>query len=125
MKKYGSLRRCEFTSISTCQAFGDIDGDGKEEIIVGNSSKVKYAIKPFCRKLQTKLNLMFLFYFQELFLYKCIPVKGWILHDQKDMASPVFGVKWIDITGDGVKELVVFSMKGLYIFQVCQVCNKK
>lgn len=52
-------------------------------------------------------------------MYKCLPVKGWTLQDQKNIASPIFGVKWIDITGDGVKELVVFSMKGVYIFQVC------
>lgn len=38
--------------------------------------------------------------------------------ETKKVVSPVLGVKYIDLTGDGVKELAVFTMKGVYIFQV-------
>lgn len=43
--------------------------------------------------------------------------KGWCLEDLKKMKAPILDLKYFDICGDGVKELVVFSMKGIHILQ--------
>lgn len=40
LKKYCSLKRSEVTSISSSIAMADLDFDGQEEILIGNSSKV-------------------------------------------------------------------------------------
>lgn len=42
----------------------------------------------------------------------------WYLEELKHIAAPVLSVKHVDLTGDGVRELVVFSMKGLHVYQV-------
>lgn len=61
----------------------------------------------------------YIFYFlKEIFLYKQYYNEKWELDEIKKVSSPIFGLKHADVTGDGVKELVVFSMKGVHIFQV-------
>lgn len=51
-------------------------------------------------------------------LLKYVNQKGWCLEDLKKIAAPVLGVKYVDISGDGVKELVVLGMKGVHVLQV-------
>lgn len=51
-------------------------------------------------------------------LLKYVEQKGWCLEDLKKFAAPVLGIKYLDISGDGAKELVVLGMKGVYVLQV-------
>lgn len=55
-------------------------------------------------------------------LYKFNKEKGWCLIDIKKIGTPIFGITSVDITGDGVKELVVLTIKGVHILQVRCVC---
>ncbi|XP_019868581.1 KICSTOR complex protein kaptin isoform X2 [Aethina tumida] len=92
LSDYLTLPRHDRTSILTSCEIADINFDGQKEILIGSSS-------------------------QEILLYKYIENKGWKLDELRKFASPILGVKYVDITGDGVKELIVFSMKGIHILQ--------
>ncbi|KRT83280.1 hypothetical protein AMK59_4597 [Oryctes borbonicus] len=93
MDNYKTLRRCDPVSVTSCIEVADIDFDGCDEIVLGNSR-------------------------QELLLYKFNNnEEEWRIMETKNVVSPIFRIKYVDVTADGVKELVVFTMKGLYIFQ--------
>ncbi|KAK9702111.1 hypothetical protein QE152_g30175 [Popillia japonica] len=93
MDNYRTLRRCDPVSVTSCVEIADIDFDGYDEIVLGNSR-------------------------QELLLYKFHKDEDeWRILETKSLVSPIFRIKYLDITADGVKELIVFTMKGLYIFQ--------
>ncbi|XP_045474499.1 KICSTOR complex protein kaptin-like [Harmonia axyridis] len=92
LSNYISLPRNSSTTLLTCCDVIDIDLDGQLEILVGSSAK-------------------------EIILYKQYDDHKWILDDVKKVSSPIFGIKHVDITGDAVKEMIVFSMKGVHIFQ--------
>lgn len=51
-------------------------------------------------------------------LYKFNKEKGWCLTDIKKIGAPIFGIMSVDITGDGIKELIVLTIKGVHILQV-------
>ncbi|XP_018575978.1 KICSTOR complex protein kaptin-like [Anoplophora glabripennis] len=89
---YATLPRHDSTSILTCCEIADIDFDGRKEILIGNSA-------------------------EEIMLLKHIEQKGWCLEDLKKIAAPVLGLKYLDVSGDGVKELVVLGMKGVHVLQ--------
>ncbi|KAJ8923985.1 hypothetical protein NQ315_006761 [Exocentrus adspersus] len=89
---YSTLPRHDSTSIMTCCEIADIDFDGEKEILIGNSA-------------------------QEIMLLKHDTQKGWCLEDVKKIAAPVLGIKYIDISGDGVRELVILGMKGVHVLQ--------
>ena len=36
----------------------------------------------------------------------------------KSFAQPLYGIDYIDLTNDGVRELIVASSKGLHVLQV-------
>lgn len=44
LKKYCSLKRSTATSVSSCLEVVDLDFDGEDELLIGNSAKV-YIIK--------------------------------------------------------------------------------
>lgn len=47
-----------------------------------------------------------------------MPDDEWWLTDLKRVTSPIFGLMSIDLTGEGVQELIVLTMKGVHILQV-------
>lgn len=51
-------------------------------------------------------------------LYKKNKEKGWCLEEIKTIVSPLLGLKYVDMSGDGVKDLAVLSMKGVHVLQV-------
>lgn len=56
-------------------------------------------------------------------LYKAVHIEDSTDYEMKlievmKLVGPIFHLLYMDITGDGVKELIVFTMKGLYIYQV-------
>lgn len=93
LDKYGTLRRCDLVSVTSCVEVADLDFDGHDEILLGNSR-------------------------QEILLYKMNKQeREWRIMETKNFVSPIFRIKYADLTADGVNELIVFTMKGLYIFQ--------
>lgn len=51
-------------------------------------------------------------------LYKKKGEKGWCLEEIKSIVAPILGLKYVDMSGDGVKDLVILSMKGVHVLQV-------
>ncbi len=47
------------------------------------------------------------------------------LISQRSFADPILALTQVDITGDGVKELAVLSLKGLHILQVQKVVQPR
>lgn len=52
-----------------------------------------------------------------MYLYKFKKEKGWCLTDLKKVGVPILGLLNMDINGDGVRELIVLTMKGVHVFQ--------
>ncbi|CAG9860239.1 unnamed protein product [Phyllotreta striolata] len=92
LSKYSTLPRINTTNISTTCEVADIDFDGEKEILIGTSS-------------------------EEIMVYKRDSEKVWWLEEVKKMTSPILGIKCVDVTGDGVKDLVILSMKGVQVLQ--------
>lgn len=42
---------------------------------------------------------------------------------QRSFACPVMGLNRLDITGDGMEDLIIVTLKGLHILQVCDRLN--
>uniref|UniRef100_T1J5Z3 Kaptin n=1 Tax=Strigamia maritima TaxID=126957 RepID=T1J5Z3_STRMM len=99
-----------------CACVADVDMDGRNEIVLGT-------------------------YGQEILIYKyngdninsesdseefCLEPE-YYLKWQKSFAYPLHSIKYIDITNDGMNELIVLSLKGMHILQhpseeVAKVC---
>lgn len=50
-------------------------------------------------------------------LYKFKKEAGWCLTALKKIGVPVLGMLNMDVNGDGVRELIVLTMKGVHVFQ--------
>lgn len=93
LANYECLPRTNSGNIFSCCEIADIDFDGSYEILIANSA-------------------------MEILMYKFYEnKKEWWLHEIKKLSSPIFSIKYSDLTGDGVKDLLVFSMKGLHVLQ--------
>lgn len=56
---------------------------------------------------------------QQLFLYKFDKKESkWYLEENRQIVAPVLSMKYVDITGDGIRELVVNSLKGIHVLRV-------
>ncbi|XP_049959870.1 KICSTOR complex protein kaptin-like isoform X2 [Schistocerca serialis cubense] len=80
----------EFDAV-LCSCIADIDMDGEQEILLGT-------------------------YGQEMLMYK-YKSDSWVLSGKRTFANPIHSVLYVDVTGDGVKELVVLSLRGVHILQ--------
>ncbi|XP_028149756.1 KICSTOR complex protein kaptin [Diabrotica virgifera virgifera] len=92
LSNYSTLPRLSSITMLSCCEVDDIDFDGKKEILVGTNS-------------------------EEILLYKRDSENIWWLEELKKVTGPVLGIKCIDMTGDGVKDLVIQSMKGVQVLQ--------
>ncbi|XP_066262660.1 KICSTOR complex protein kaptin-like [Euwallacea similis] len=93
LSDYITLPRYDSCTVFNSCVVADIDFDGQKEILLGTSSG-------------------------EIILYKCDENdKKWYLEEIKHIVAPVLSLKYIDISGDGIKELIVSSMKGIHILQ--------
>lgn len=122
MKKCGTLPRADMTNIFSCLDVYDIDFDGSKEILIGNSTEV-HTSHTLC------WNFKFTYFFQDIFLYKFRKDKGWCLTDLKKIGVPILGLLNMDVNGDGIRELIVMTMKGVHVFQhnlkVAEILEKK
>ena len=69
----------------------------------------------------------FLFIKQELLIFKGVRLDNtgnssnsidFQLMWKRSFASPLFAIEYLDLTNDGLKELVVASLSGLHVLQV-------
>ena len=91
--------------VPTCCALADIDFDGQQEILMGT-------------------------YGEELLVYKKSDEKAWKLQWSKSFNNPIHGVFHLDLTNDGVKELVIVTAKTVIILQhdlkkVLDLCHSR
>lgn len=80
----------EFDAV-LCSSVADVDMDNNKEILLGT-------------------------YGQELLIYKYVN-KLWVLYGQRTFANPIHSLMYVDVTGDGVRELVILSLRGVHILQ--------
>jgi KICSTOR complex protein kaptin len=79
-----------------CSLVADFDMDGSPEIMIGT-------------------------YGQEILLYKYVDgansSKEWILKGQSTLSNPIYSLLYLDLTSDGMNELVALTLKGVHIMQ--------
>lgn len=56
-------------------------------------------------------------YSHEIYVFKINYDEKWILSDIRKFDSPVYSMAYLDITNDGMKELIVLTQRGVYILQ--------
>ncbi|XP_068456843.1 KICSTOR complex protein kaptin [Clinocottus analis] len=86
-----------------CALVIDLDFDGQKEVLLGT-------------------------YGQELLCYKFQPAgRGrdgqFQLHWRRSFKSPLLSIIYLDLTGDGLRELAVLTLKGLHILQHSLICT--
>ncbi|CAB1433589.1 unnamed protein product [Pleuronectes platessa] len=83
-----------------CALVIDLDFDGQKEVLLGT-------------------------YGQELLCYKFHPVgsREFQLLWRRSFKSPLLSIIYLDLTGDGLKELAVLTLKGLHILQHSLACT--
>ncbi|XP_057333516.1 KICSTOR complex protein kaptin-like isoform X1 [Microplitis mediator] len=91
MKKEVVLQTGDNTDCILSSCVADINMDGNNEILLGT-------------------------YSHEILIYIYDKSK-WILMDRKKFDSPVHSMCYLDLTGDGLKELVVLTQRGVYFLQ--------
>ncbi|XP_053595945.1 KICSTOR complex protein kaptin isoform X2 [Microplitis demolitor] len=91
MKKEVVLQTGDNTDCILSSCVADINMDGNNEILLGT-------------------------YSHEILIYIYDKSK-WILMDKKKFDSPVHSMCYLDLTGDGLKELVVLTQRGVYFLQ--------
>ncbi|ENN74705.1 hypothetical protein YQE_08822, partial [Dendroctonus ponderosae] len=93
LSDYLTLARHNNSTVFTSCIVADIDFDGQKEILLGTGS-------------------------EEIILYKRdIKENKWYLEEIKNLVAPILSMTYLDISGDGVKELIVSSMKGIHVLQ--------
>ncbi|XP_065200975.1 KICSTOR complex protein kaptin-like isoform X2 [Planococcus citri] len=75
-----------------CSVIADVDFDGNKEIILGT-------------------------YGEELLLFKYVDNETWKMIGQKSIPNPVHKLYYVDLTEDGVSELITVTAKGLHVYQ--------
>lgn len=80
-------------NVTSCTCIADIDLDGTNEILIGK-------------------------YGEELLAYKYNEIDGWQIEGIKSLPNPVYALLYEDVSGDGIKELIVLTLKGVLIIQV-------
>ena len=70
----------------------DIDFDGKQEILIGT-------------------------YGEQMLVYKNVREDQWVLHWNKSFNNPIHNIYHLDMTGDGVKDLFIVTLKTVIILQ--------
>ncbi|XP_074115381.1 KICSTOR complex protein kaptin isoform X1 [Cotesia typhae] len=91
MKKEIILQTGDNTDCILSSCVADINMDGKNEILLGT-------------------------YSHEILIFMCNN-DTWSLIDKRKFDSPVYSICYLDLTGDGVKELVVLTQRGVYFLQ--------
>lgn len=93
MKRDVILNGSELSDCILCCCVADINMDGNNEILLGT-------------------------YGQEVLIFALMNDTTWELTARKLFNAPVHSITYMDITNDGIKELIVFTQRGVHILQV-------
>lgn len=96
MKRDEILNGSESSDCILCCCVADINMDGLNEILLGT-------------------------YGQEILIFSLIN-NTWELSARKLFDAPVHSISYMDITNDGIKELIVLTQRGVHILQVSLFC---
>ncbi|XP_064483754.1 KICSTOR complex protein kaptin-like isoform X2 [Ornithodoros turicata] len=104
LDKCAVLPHSEHFDSVTCGCIADVDMDGTHEVVLGT-------------------------YGQEVLVFK-LEDERYVPLWQQTVSHPVLSLRYLDITGDGLRELVVLSTKGLHILQhdlqeTAEVCMER
>lgn len=94
MERDVKLAGSEFSDCVLCSCIADVNMDGKNEILLGT-------------------------YNQEVLVYTLVD-DTWELAERRLFDAPVHSISYLDLTGDGMKELAVLTQRGVHILQVCK-----
>ncbi|GLV39591.1 hypothetical protein CBL_08343 [Carabus blaptoides fortunei] len=86
------LEGSNYFNVTTCACIADIDLDGENEILIGSYGK-------------------------EMLAYKYLKPDGWQLEGIKSFANPLYAMSYVDVTGDGLRELIVLTLRGVHVIQ--------
>jgi KICSTOR complex protein kaptin len=92
MKQDVILNGSESSDCILCCCIADINMDGQNEILLGT-------------------------YGQEVLIFTLLG-DMWELATRKLFDAPVHSISYMDITNDGIKELIVLTQRGVHILQV-------
>lgn len=92
MKRDVILSGSESSDCVLCCCIADINMDGQNEILLGT-------------------------YGQEVLIF-ALTNNAWELTARKLFDAPVHSISYMDITNDGIKELIVLTQRGVHILQV-------
>ncbi|KAJ9582834.1 hypothetical protein L9F63_022793 [Diploptera punctata] len=97
LKNVFTLPESEHYDAVLCSTIADIDMDGRNEILLGT-------------------------YGQEVLMYKYMEGTSektgkWVLKSQRSFANPIHSILYLDVTGDGVKEFVILTLRGVHVMQ--------
>jgi len=92
MKQDVILSGSESSDCILCCCIADINMDGQNEILLGT-------------------------YGQEVLIF-ALTGDTWELGTRKLFDAPVHSISYMDITNDGIKELIVLTQRGVHILQV-------
>lgn len=95
--KRSILQKSNFFNLQSSSCVADIDYDGENEILIGT-------------------------YGQEVLRYKYEEESNsWIFFEQRRFGNPIYSIQHFDVTGDGMRELIVLTLKGVHILQVIMI----
>lgn len=95
-----------------CSLIADVNLDTKNEILIGTRENVIY--NEYFTFIQLNKNKLFFQYV----LHYIFENNKWIEQPQFDIRHSVYNICYLDITGEGVNDLVVMSERGIHILKV-------
>ena len=113
------LDLCVTHSLGQTQVFTDILQSGLAEASSLPQSDLYDVVTTVCvadLDMRGRNDLILGTYGHQLLSYS-LTEQGWRLGWTRSLSAPVLGVRWEDVTGDGVRELVVVTTRGVQVFQ--------
>jgi len=115
------LSLCVTPSLGGAQVFHDLLGGGLDtstQLPHSSSADIATTICVADLALTGEHRLVLGTYGQQLLVYRqSTQLHQWELEWSKSLPAPVLGVRWVDMTGDGLRELVVVTSKGVQVLQ--------
>lgn len=115
------LHLCVTHSLGSSEVFHDILENGLSQVTQLPQSNTHDMAVTVCMAdidLTGEHRLVLGTYGQELLVYKKVENScDWELEWSRSLPAPVLGIRWVDMTGDGLRELVVITTKGVQVLQ--------
>jgi len=115
------LHLCVTNSLGPTEVFHDIISNGlslNSQLPYSSTQDMTTSVCLADVSLTGEYRLVIGTYGQELLVYRQVNSGlEWELELSRSLPAPVLGVKWVDMTGDGLRELVVITTRGVQVLQ--------